>query len=94
MGKRRRGIFGISAKIEPKPKIDVKKREEIVGKIKEKYTSQQFIELTSKQRGGENFAGTGLGIIAIARLFNVEGRLSNYSDLLQLAQKIYGEDII
>lgn len=81
-------------KIEPRPKIDVKKREEIMEKIKEKYTGQQFIELTSKQRGGENFAGTGLGIIAIARLFNVEGSpIGSNSVFLQLAQKIYGEGV-
>jgi len=47
--------------------------EELSSLIQEHYTPDTWSKLPLKDRSGRNFAGTGLGIIAIARLFGIEG---------------------
>ncbi len=56
------------------------------------YTSTQFASLKTHHRGGTDFAGTRLGLVAIATLFGVEGDpVGNTNDFHALGSAIYGE---
>ncbi len=68
-------------------------REQVRTLIMSTYTPLQWAGLEKKQRAGRNFADTGMGIIAIARLFGVEGDPSSrISSHHTLGQVIYGEE--
>ncbi len=60
--------------------------------IQTTYTAQQWFDLPWDGRGGDNIAGTGRGMRALARLFGVEGYKQNSTDSHhRLGQAIYGE---
>jgi len=72
-------------------KVDVQRQEALRVEIRGRYTPEEWVKMTAKEKTGVNIAG--LGLVAISSVFGVDGNpVNNQLRHLELGLKIFGEN--